>query len=121
MAARVLAVRAQPPFWARDATHRWFTLRWRANWLGWALGGYAASAAGFNLVDLVSGAPSLSCDEASSTEAESLVGQLIDPGDGDFLALALGGFGPCVSGPLAEELLYRGFLLPGLHRVLRLP
>ena len=45
-----------------------------------------------------------------------VVQQLLHPEGGDRWALAIGAVGPCVTAPVFEELLYRGFLLPALLR-----
>ena len=36
--------------------------------------------------------------------------------DGDHIALALGSLAPCLTAPVFEEVLYRGFLLPALTK-----
>ena len=53
-------------------------------------------------------------------EKESVVAKLVSPEAGDLLALGIGSIGPCLTAPLFEELLYRGFLLPALCRFLPL-
>lgn len=47
MASRVLG-RGLEPFWPPPlGKGRWFAWRWRAPWLGWALGGYSLSLLGY--------------------------------------------------------------------------
>ena len=41
--------------------------------------------------------------------------QLLNPEGGELLALGLGSIAPCVTAPVFEEVLYRGFLLPSLR------
>ena len=109
MAMRVLGARL-PPFFAPGG---WIELRWRgAAWAGWALGGYAVSVAGYNAVEVLNSAV-LPVDAYFE---ETVAGQLVRPDDGGLVARALGGVGPCVTAPVFEEVLYRGFLLQALLR-----
>ena len=110
MAVRVLGARL-PPFFARGG---WIELRWRgAAWAAWALGGYALSVAGYNAVEVLNSAVL----PAEAYLEETVAGQLVRPDDGGLVARALGGVGPCVTAPVFEEVLYRGFLLPVLLRL----
>ena len=45
-----------------------------------------------------------------------MVADLLSPAADDPLALAIGAVGPCLSAPVFEEVLYRGFLLPSMLR-----
>eukprot|EP00292_Cryptomonas_paramecium_P016889 CAMPEP_0113714310 /NCGR_PEP_ID=MMETSP0038_2-20120614/32532_1 /TAXON_ID=2898 /ORGANISM="Cryptomonas paramecium" /LENGTH=102 /DNA_ID=CAMNT_0000641245 /DNA_START=168 /DNA_END=473 /DNA_ORIENTATION=- /assembly_acc=CAM_ASM_000170 len=47
-------------------------------------------------------------------DEESVVSKLINPENKDLVAMAVGAVGPCISAPVFEEVLYRGFLLPAL-------
>ena len=48
---------------------------------------------------------------------ESVVSQLVNPEHNDWLASAVGYIAPCVTAPVWEEVLYRGFLLPALQPI----
>eukprot|EP00922_Rhytidocystis_sp_ex-Travisia-forbesii_P029479 GHVS01043108.1.p1 GENE.GHVS01043108.1~~GHVS01043108.1.p1 ORF type:complete len:712 (+),score=135.40 GHVS01043108.1:43-2178(+) len=50
--------------------------------------------------------------------SDSIVNQMLNPENNDTLALLVGALAPCVSAPLWEELLYRGFTLPVLSHFL---
>ena len=122
VAARVLGTRLGrffPPPFSRGAARddddedddeRWVALRWRAPWLWWALGGYFCSGLVYGAAEGVTALlPTPPTDNP-------VVQQLLHPEGGDRWALAIGAVGPCVTAPVFEELLYRGFLLPALLR-----
>ena len=88
-------------------------LSWRALWFPWALGGYFVSLLGYNTVDRNMFLPLLD-------DPECIVSQLVSPGKGDLAAFGIGAIGPCVTAPVFEEVLYRGFLLPALVRFMPL-
>ena len=52
---------------------------------------------------------------------ENILDQLKNPEGNDVLATVLGAIGPCFTGPIWEELLYRGFLLQALNMFMSLP
>jgi len=95
---------------------RWLRWRTNTNWVWWVTGSYFVSALLFNCADLANQflLPSTIFDE------ESVVSKLVNPENKDLLAMAVGAVGPCVSAPIFEEVLYRGFLLPALSVGMRL-
>lgn len=96
---------------------RWLRWRTRTNWVWWVTGSYFVSALLFNCADTANQflLPSTIFDE------ESVVSKLVNPENKDLLAMAVGAVGPCISAPIFEEVLYRGFLLPALSVGMRLP
>lgn len=127
MAARVLGTRLKPFFPPPFGKGTWLNVRWRANWLPWAVGGYFASLLSYNAIEginehLLPPPPALDPGIAASAvdAAESVVNRLVHPEDGDLIALSIGSIAPCVSAPVFEEVLYRGFLLPSLCRFMPL-
>lgn len=99
---------SQPPL----QRYRWYTNRYRTNWLWWTLGGYLLSAWAFNCADFLN--QLLLPAELFASAGEGVVAQLINPENNDLAASLVGYIAPCVSAPWWEEVLYRGFLLPGL-------
>ena len=96
--------------------YRWF--QWSGqNWLWWTVGGYFVSSWLFNIADSVNQFVLPAQVLKAAAESESVVTQLVQPEYNDFAALLTGYLAPCVSAPVWEEVLYRGFLLPGLHAV----
>ena len=126
MAVRVLGMRLRPFFPAPfgqaqpEGEGRWLTIQWRAPWLLYALSGYFASLVCYNSVEAVNRCLLPPNPPGLTPVDESLVAQLVHPEGGDRLALALGAVGPCVTAPIFEEVLYRGFLLPALCRFMPL-
>lgn len=112
MAVRVLGDRLRPFFPPPFGRGEWITLRWRTLWLPSVLGGYFVSLLAYNSVAHVSAAL-LPTPELAP---ESVVSRLISPEGGDVVALGIGSIGPCLTAPVFEEVLYRGFLLPALLR-----
>lgn len=106
MGIRIL--RRLNPFFPPKGT--WMRWKWKTNWVWWAIGGYYVSALFFNIADVANQLilPS------SLFEEETVVSKLINPENKDRIAMAIGSIGPCVSAPVFEEVLYRGFLLPAL-------
>lgn len=90
---------------------RWFRMS-SQNWLWWAVGGYYVSSWLFNVADALN--RSLLPAQVLQEAAESVVAQLVQPEHNDVWASITGYLAPCVSAPVWEELLYRGFLLAGL-------
>jgi len=78
----------------------------------WAIGGYFVSTLCFNISDVLNQLilPSRVFDDVG----EGVVAQLINPEMNDFLASLVGYIAPCLSAPIWEELLYRGYMLPAL-------
>jgi len=96
---------------------KWLRCKFKENWGWWALGGYYFSALLFNIADLVNQLvlpPSIFNDE-------TVVSKLINPENRDLVAMAIGSIGPCITAPVFEEVLYRGFLLPALIFYFPLP
>lgn len=106
MGIRIL--RRLNPFFPKKGT--WLRWKWRSNWVWWAIGGYYVSALFFNMADVLNQL----LLPASLFEEETVVSKLINPENKDRVAMAIGSIGPCVSAPVFEEVLYRGFLLPAL-------
>ncbi|GAX11716.1 hypothetical protein FisN_7Lh086 [Fistulifera solaris] len=96
----------------------WFRFQFRkppngqSVWVWWVLGGYCVSCWLFNLADWAN--HFLLPDAVLQLSNESVVSQLVAPEFNDRTASLIGYIAPCLSAPLWEELLYRGFLLPGL-------
>jgi uncharacterized protein len=89
-------------------------MKWHTMWLWWVVGGYFASCWVFACADVLN---QLVLPEAvfeADALAESLVAQMVNPEHNDKWAMAVASLGPCVSAPVWEEVLYRGFLLPAL-------
>ena len=118
MACRILSVRLAPFFPPPLGNGAWMTLRWRTLWAPWVAGGYFLSLLSYNTLDHLS--VSIASSPIGESAAESVVSQLLTPGKGDLAALAIGALGPCVTAPIFEEILYRGFLLPALVRFMPL-
>jgi membrane protease YdiL (CAAX protease family) len=98
---------------SRATPYRWFQLSLRdCNWLWWTIGGYYVSSWLFNIADVMNRnvLPLQVLQEAT----ESVVTQLVQPEQNDIIASMIGYIAPCISAPVWEELLYRGFLLAGL-------
>lgn len=107
MGIRIL--RRLRPFFPPEGT--WLRWKLKANWLWWAIGGYYVSALLFNFADVINQLVL----PASLFEEESVVSKLINPENKDRVAMAIGSIGPCITAPVFEEVLYRGFLLPALR------
>lgn len=107
MAIRMLR-RSLKPFFPEKGT--WLRWKWKSNWLWWAVGGYYISALVFILADALNHFVL----PAAMFDRETVVTRLIHPEDKDPWAMAIGSIAPCMSAPIFEEVLYRGFLLPAL-------
>jgi len=92
--------------------YRWYTNRWKTNWLWWTIGGYFLSSWLFNVADFFN--QLLLPAEIFTNAGEGVVSQLINPENNDLAASLVGYIAPCISAPWWEEVLYRGFLLPAL-------
>jgi membrane protease YdiL (CAAX protease family) len=120
--ALLWALPRPPPFFAQDkgGKYQWFRMscssgkqgEQRHNWLWWTIGGYFVSSWLFNMADAANHyiLPAQVLHDA----AESVVTQLVQPENNDVWASAIGYIAPCITAPVWEELLYRGFLLAGL-------
>lgn len=106
MGIRIL--RRLNPFFPKKGT--WLRWKWRSNWVWWAIGGYYVSALFFNMADVLNQL----ILPTSLFEEETVVSKLINPENKDLVAMGIGSVGPCMSAPIFEEVLYRGFLLPAL-------
>jgi membrane protease YdiL (CAAX protease family) len=104
-------VQIRPPFW-RNTTSEWFTNKWNTSWVWWVIGGYFISSWCFNLSDILNQLilPASIFENAG----EGVVAQLINPEQNDLWASLVGYIAPCLSAPIWEELLYRGYMLPAL-------
>mmetsp|Transcript_18736 Transcript_18736/g.47876 ORF Transcript_18736/g.47876 Transcript_18736/m.47876 type:complete len:379 (-) Transcript_18736:238-1374(-) len=116
MAARVLQSRLKNFFASPAGASKWFTWQWRGPWLGWALGGYFASVASYNAIEDFNGVL-LRLVSTTAGATESLAATPLPPTPRvDSFALVAGCIAPCLTAPVFEELLYRGFMLPALLR-----
>ncbi|GJQ10678.1 hypothetical protein GpartN1_g2469.t1 [Galdieria partita] len=111
MAVKILGNRLEPFFPPKGSWIKW---RWRSNWLWWVTGGYYASGLLFNIADSFNQwiLPS------SLFNDESVVSKLVKPENNDLFAMAIGAIGPCLTAPVFEEVLYRGYLLPALATIM---
>lgn len=111
MAVKILGNRLEPFFPPKGSWIKW---RWRSNWLWWVIGGYYASGLLFNVADSFNQwiLPS------SLFNDESVVSKLVKPENNELFAMAIGAIGPCITAPVFEEVLYRGYLLPALTTVM---
>ena len=98
-----------------DRPFLWFRSSRKSKWLWWVIGGYFVSAWLFNASDLINQyiLPESVLEEAQ----ESVVSQLVNPEHNDWLASLVGYVAPCITAPWWEEILYRGFALPGLTQL----
>jgi len=103
----------------RKPKYNWFRISTRNNWLWWTIGGYFVSSWLFNMADSVNQMVLPAKVLRDAAEAESVVAQLVQPEYNDMAALLTGYLAPCISAPVWEEILYRGFLLAGLHATTR--
>jgi len=129
MAVHAMGSRLKPFFPPPFGEGEWIRVRWHTNWLSWVVGGFYASTlacnsltaschALYNYLVKNAGLPPAPTDVQPLTE--TVVNQLSRPGGGDITAFIIGLLAPCVSAPIFEEVLYRGFLLPTLHRFMPL-
>lgn len=101
-------LRRMKPFFPPEGT--WMKWSWKSNWVWWAVGGYYISPLFFNFTDVLN---QLILPKRLFEE-ESVVSKLINPENKDLVAMAIGSIGPCVTAPVFEEVVYRGYLLPAL-------
>ena len=98
-----------------DNHFQWFRSNRKSNWLWWVIGGYFVSGCLFNLADLSNQyiLPQSVLEDAQ----ESVVSQLVNPEHNDVAASVVGYIAPCLTAPWWEEVLYRGFALPFLTKL----
>ncbi|KAL7576266.1 hypothetical protein ACA910_018093 [Epithemia clementina (nom. ined.)] len=94
---------------------QWFKSNIKTNWLWWVVGGYFASSCLFNLADLTN--QYILPQSLLEDTQESVVSQLVNPEHNDVLASIVGYIAPCLTAPWWEEVLYRGFALPFLTKL----
>jgi membrane protease YdiL (CAAX protease family) len=95
------------------SSYQWFRMSLtKCNWLWWTIGGYFVSSWLFNIADSLN--RYLLPAQVLQDAAESVVAQLVQPEHNDLWASVIGYIAPCITAPVWEELLYRGFLLAGL-------
>ena len=92
--------------------YKWYTNKWKANWMWWTIGGYFISSWFFNIADFLNQV--ILPAHVFELAGEGVVSQLINPENNDIAASLVGYIAPCISAPWWEEVLYRGFLLPAL-------
>ena len=96
----------------------WHWFHWQirhSQWWLWVLGGYLVSSWAFNVADWANHyllPPDIW--QTSVEQQQSVVSQLVAPEHNDVAASVVGYMAPCVTAPVWEEVLYRGFLLTGL-------
>jgi membrane protease YdiL (CAAX protease family) len=107
MGVKILGNNLKPFFPPRG---KWMRARVHSNWCWWAIGVYYVSSLLFNIADFVNQfiVPQNILNE------ESVVSKLIHPENQDGIAMAIGSIGPCITAPVFEEVLYRGYLLPAI-------
>ena len=115
LASHVLGSRLKPFFHAGQ----WFRISWRSHWLAWVIGGYVASVASYAAVERVTDVLLRVALPAASAireaKLDSVVSALASPQQRSGLfSLLVGCIAPCVTAPIFEEVLYRGFVLPAL-------
>jgi membrane protease YdiL (CAAX protease family) len=99
-----------------SSTNPWHWFRFnicQCNWWSWVLGGYFVSSWLFNLADWANQV--ILPVEVLQQSAESVVSLLVAPEHNDVTASIVGYIAPCLTAPVWEEVLYRGFLLAGLQ------
>lgn len=103
-------------FFSADAG--WISMQCDGPWLRWVLAGFAASATAYFVAaetsQLFLFPPATGLAAASA--AESVIAPMVRSECGPLRAV--GYFSSCVSGPVVEEIVHRGFLLTALRRLL---
>ncbi|KAF6003959.1 hypothetical protein F1559_004394 [Cyanidiococcus yangmingshanensis] len=107
MGVKILGNNLKPFFPPRGM---WMRARVHSNWCWWAIGVYYVSSLLFNIADFVN----QFLVPQSILNEESVVSKLIHPENQDGVAMAIGSIGPCITAPVFEEILYRGYLLPSI-------
>uniref|UniRef100_A0A7S3EIP0 CAAX prenyl protease 2/Lysostaphin resistance protein A-like domain-containing protein n=2 Tax=Rhodosorus marinus TaxID=101924 RepID=A0A7S3EIP0_9RHOD len=107
MGVKILGQQLKPFFPPKG---KWIGFSVKSNWVWWSIGGYYASSFLFNCADIVN---QLVIPQSLFNE-ETVVSKLVNPENNDLVAMLIGSLGPCISAPVFEEILYRGFLLPTL-------
>lgn len=115
----------QKPFFPNKG--HWINWSLRGNWVWWTCGGYLLSALLYNTSTLINHLilpvtvlkRTMPCpDPVVALSQMFLPGADYDPGG--LTAVAINAIGPCISAPIFEEVLYRGYLLPALSMYLPL-
>lgn len=99
---------------ASETNNHWFQFRiTKSEWWMWVVGGYFVSSWLFNVADWANHyiLPSQVLQNGAES---SVVSQLVAPEYNDRMASIIGYIAPCITAPIWEEILYRGFLLAGL-------
>jgi membrane protease YdiL (CAAX protease family) len=107
----------------------WFTLQYEDRshyfrWYWWIVGGYCVSVWLVRLVDIfILRLIDLSTNSVGSSLdqiniADDLMSVILHPENQSRLAMLFGSLAPCLIGPIWEELLFRGFLLPLLSSIM---
>jgi len=100
----------------------WFTLQYKDfsqyfRWIWWTVGGYCISILAVRLVDSTIGyfspvTTTMMSNDNNSNMMEDIMTTLMHPENGSIISMVVGAFTPCIVGPVWEEFLFRGFLLP---------
>ena len=95
----------------------WFTVQFKDfsqyfRWIWWTVGGYCISILAVRMVDSAIGYFSPVVMNDNSNMVEDILTTLMHPENGSIAAMLIGAFTPCIVGPVWEEFLFRGFLLP---------
>jgi len=119
---------AGPRFWGRSQTdnqpdeinvekkerNHFYWFQWaskKQRWWGlWVAGGFLVSNWLFQIADWIT----LAIFSPTLLEPNYAVAELVAPENNDVIATIVGFVAPCLSAPFYEEMLYRGFMLPGL-------
>lgn len=95
----------------------WFTVQYKDfsqyfRWIWWTVGGYCISILAVRMVDLAISQMSPVVLTDHSNMVEDIMTTLMHPENGSISAMLIGAITPCIIGPIWEEFLFRGFLLP---------
>lgn len=126
----ILHLRTEGGFFSRTKNeNKWFRMSISGNLLWTVIGGYFLtsfiSSLALYINPLLYNLPILSklgdmLKKLPESQTEVIVDQLKNPQGGLWAAVA-GCIGPCFTGPVWEEVLYRGFLLQALNLFMSLP
>jgi membrane protease YdiL (CAAX protease family) len=97
-----------------ERSNHWFRFDINnSHWWLWVVGGYFVSSWLFNVADWANNYI-LPAQVLQLGSESSVVSQLVAPENNDRAASIIGYIAPCITAPVWEEVLYRGFLLAGL-------